>query len=211
MGRKEPATGAHDPLWAKALVLDNGDQRIGIVSIDTLVVTGQFTARVRQELASRWGIPAENVLINTTHTHSAPDVFGMHSPRNAALEQQLLAGVVAAVEAACAGLVTGRVVAERQELLVGVTISQRAQPIQLPHDRIEKLEEACRTVEADYVRMISRTAHDAMYLGQHGPVSMLFIRNVSGVSHSPAETTTDEDVTRGATVLATYLAWRAQH
>jgi hypothetical protein len=109
VGRKEPAKGAHDPLWAKAVVLDDGRQRIGIVSIDTLIVLGDWTHSVRAEVASRSGIAPSNLLINTTHTHSAPDVFGLHSERNEALEAQLARGVIAAVEAACAGLVDGAV------------------------------------------------------------------------------------------------------
>jgi hypothetical protein len=109
VGRKAPATGAHDPLWAKAVVLDDGQQRIGIVAIDTLIVLGEWTHRVRQEVAARSGIPPHNLLINTTHTHSAPDVFGLHSDRREDLEAQLARGVVAAVEAACAGLVAGAV------------------------------------------------------------------------------------------------------
>src|SRR5579864_5478626 len=90
VGRKQPSTGAHDPLWAKALVIGNGEELIAIVSIDTLLVTKAFTDAVREEAKRRCGIPPQNLLINTTHTHSAPDVFGLHSPRNEALEKHLL-------------------------------------------------------------------------------------------------------------------------
>src|SRR5450432_741014 len=58
VGRKKPSTGAHDPLWAKALVLDNGTERIAIVSIDTLVVTKAFTDSVRAAAEKRFGILA---------------------------------------------------------------------------------------------------------------------------------------------------------
>src|SRR5215207_1225241 len=109
VGRKKPSTGAHDPLWAKALVLDTGEARAAIVSIDTLVVTKAFTGLVRGEAQARWGIPPQNLLINTTHTHSAPDVFGLHSPRSEALEQQLYDGVIGAIGAACAGLVEAKI------------------------------------------------------------------------------------------------------
>ncbi len=105
VGRKKPGTGAHDPLWAKALVLDNGEERVAIVAIDTLVVTKTFTDSVRAEANRRWQIPPQNLLINTTHTHSAPDVFGLHSPRSEALENQLYEGVLGALGAACAGMV----------------------------------------------------------------------------------------------------------
>ena len=105
VGRKEPSKGMHDPLWAKAFVITNGEETIAIVSIDTLIVTKVFTDSIRRESQRRWGIPPQNLLINTTHTHSAPDVFGLHSPRNEALEQHLAEGVLGALGAACAGLV----------------------------------------------------------------------------------------------------------
>jgi hypothetical protein len=109
VGRKQPAQGAHDPLWVKAVVLDNGEQRVGIISIDTLIVTHEFTRRVRQAVSACCGIPPNNLLINTTHTHSGPDVFGLHSPHNETLENALFTGAVAAVESACAGMVEGKV------------------------------------------------------------------------------------------------------
>lgn len=105
---------------------------------------------------------------------------------------------------------TAQQIGDDRNLAVEVTISQRAHPIQLPVKRVTALERACRAMEVPYTRMISRTAHDAMYLGQHGPVGMLFIRNANGISHSPAEEARDEDVILGTSVLATYLAWVAQ-
>jgi neutral ceramidase len=109
VGRKKPSTGAHDPLWAKALVLDNGKERVAIVSIDTLIVTRAFTDAVRAESQRRWNISPQNLLINTTHTHSAPDVFGLHSPRNETLENHLADGILGALGAACAGMVEARI------------------------------------------------------------------------------------------------------
>ena len=108
VGRKEPSDGVHDPLWAKAVVLDDGYQRLGIVAIDTLIVTLDFTRGVREEIATRCNIPPQNLLINTTHTHGGPDVFGLHSPRNEVLENQLREGVISAIEAACAGMVPAK-------------------------------------------------------------------------------------------------------
>ena len=105
VGRKQPSEGVHDPLWAKAVVLDDGQQRIGIVAIDTLIVTRDFTQAVRKEIEQRCGIPPQNLLINTTHTHGGADVFGLHSPRNIDLENQLQDGVISALEAAYTGMV----------------------------------------------------------------------------------------------------------
>jgi N-carbamoyl-L-amino-acid hydrolase len=53
--------------------------------------------------------------------------------------------------------------------------------------------------------------HDAGVLAGHVPTAMLFVRNPTGVSHSPAEHATDEDCAAGVAALARVLrelAWR---
>lgn len=47
--------------------------------------------------------------------------------------------------------------------------------------------------------------HDAGVLAGHVPTAMLFVRNPTGVSHSPTEHATDEDCERGVTALAAVL------
>jgi N-carbamoyl-L-amino-acid hydrolase len=47
--------------------------------------------------------------------------------------------------------------------------------------------------------------HDAGVLAAHVPTAMLFVRNPTGVSHSPAEHATDADCTCGVAALATVL------
>jgi len=48
--------------------------------------------------------------------------------------------------------------------------------------------------------------HDAGVLAAHVPTAMLFVRNPTGVSHSPAEYATDVDCEAGVAALATVLA-----
>ncbi|MEV1285555.1 allantoate amidohydrolase [Micromonospora sp. NPDC049679] len=47
--------------------------------------------------------------------------------------------------------------------------------------------------------------HDAGVLSGHVPTAMLFVRNPTGVSHSPAEAATDADCEAGIAALATVL------
>ncbi|HLG28033.1 MAG TPA: M20/M25/M40 family metallo-hydrolase, partial [Paenisporosarcina sp.] len=47
----------------------------------------------------------------------------------------------------------------------------------------------------------SGAGHDAMMLGAHIPVAMIFARSKDGVSHNPAEWTTLTDCTISAHVL----------
>jgi N-carbamoyl-L-amino-acid hydrolase len=48
--------------------------------------------------------------------------------------------------------------------------------------------------------------HDAGVLAPHVPTAMVFVRNPSGVSHSPEEHVTDQDAETGARTLADALA-----
>ncbi|GGK06170.1 Zn-dependent hydrolase [Pilimelia anulata] len=48
--------------------------------------------------------------------------------------------------------------------------------------------------------------HDAGVLSAHVPTAMLFVRNPTGVSHSPAETAADADCVAGIAALADVLA-----
>ena len=47
--------------------------------------------------------------------------------------------------------------------------------------------------------------HDAGVLSAHVPTAMLFVRNPTGVSHSPAEHATDEDCAAGVDALSFVL------
>lgn len=71
------STGQHDPLWARCLVLQNGDQTVALVSCDLLGIIRPYVQRVRAMVRN---VPAERVLIGATHTHSGPDTYGQWGP-----------------------------------------------------------------------------------------------------------------------------------
>jgi len=60
-------------LTVRALVLAHDQTRIAICSTDFLGFPGILASRVRTQVP---GIPAKNILIGATHTHSAPDCYG---------------------------------------------------------------------------------------------------------------------------------------
>lgn len=74
-GRDGLSSGTHDPLFVRALVLDNGKQTVALVAIDIVIVNQVFTQAVRAAVQSATGIPAEHILLTTSHTHSGPDLF----------------------------------------------------------------------------------------------------------------------------------------
>ncbi|MFY1690437.1 allantoate amidohydrolase [Plantactinospora sp. WMMB782] len=65
---------------------------------------------------------------------------------------------------------------------------------------------AFREVLAEGVPVLPTAAgHDAGILAEHVPTAMLFVRNPTGVSHSPAETASDDDCAEGVRRLADLL------
>jgi hypothetical protein len=73
VGPGRPATGKQGELTARALVLQQGETKVAFVQLDLLGFPSVLCARVHKQ-ASR--IPADNILIASTHTHSAPDCYG---------------------------------------------------------------------------------------------------------------------------------------
>lgn len=74
------AEGAHDPLFAKALVLEKDDTRAALVSLDLITTTRGLVEDARKLIEKGTGIPARNVMISATHSHTGP-VLWDGSPR----------------------------------------------------------------------------------------------------------------------------------
>ena len=77
------AKSAHDPLNARALVLDDGKTKLAWVVIDHLSVPRKVTAEAKEVASKATGIPVENMLVSATHTHtgvSAADEFVVEAP-----------------------------------------------------------------------------------------------------------------------------------
>jgi hypothetical protein len=79
----KPSDDIIDELYAKALVLNDGNTTIAIVSADLLYTPlEEITNPVRRIIKEKTGICEQNVLICATHTHSGPEVFtrSKHGP-----------------------------------------------------------------------------------------------------------------------------------
>ena len=84
------AESAHDPLHARALVLDDGATILAIVVVDNIGVAAD-TCRDAKALASeRCGIKPEKILVCGTHTHSAPSSNVTGGPAPAVAYRKLL-------------------------------------------------------------------------------------------------------------------------
>ncbi len=73
VGPGNPATRKQGELTARAMVFQQGATKVAFVQLDLLGFPSVLCARVRKQVPR---IPAENILIGSTHTHSAPDCYG---------------------------------------------------------------------------------------------------------------------------------------
>src|SRR5262245_29894574 len=66
-GAGSPAKEKRGELSARAMVFQSGDTTVAVVGLDLLGFPSVLAARVHKQVS---GIPAENILIGSTHTHS---------------------------------------------------------------------------------------------------------------------------------------------
>jgi len=70
VGPVAKSTGMHDPLFGRALVLDDGTRKIAILSIDLIGVGWELADELRSLIRERAGV--DFVLMQFSHTHNAP-------------------------------------------------------------------------------------------------------------------------------------------
>lgn len=75
ISRVEDGLRINDPVYAKALVLEQGDTKVAIVAMDVTAIGGigevldSFLPELRARLEKELGIPPLNVLVNASHNH----------------------------------------------------------------------------------------------------------------------------------------------
>lgn len=72
MGAPQPAHKKQGELTARAMVVKKGDVTLAVVSLDLLGFPSVLGDRVRARVPR---IPADHILIGSTHTHSAPECY----------------------------------------------------------------------------------------------------------------------------------------
>jgi neutral ceramidase len=71
--RKEPARGIAQPLYAKAMAIqDAAGPRAVVATIDVLGLTEPAVDRIAMEARQQYGLPRERLLLSSSHTHSGP-------------------------------------------------------------------------------------------------------------------------------------------
>jgi len=88
--RPNMAEGVHDPLHARALVLDDGATAMALVVVDNLGVVGEAVDKIKARAAERCGLAPERILVSSTHTHTAPHSYVVDGPPEAVAYHEIL-------------------------------------------------------------------------------------------------------------------------
>jgi hypothetical protein len=71
--RTAPAVGVLDSLYAKVVVFEDEAANVGVfITADVLGFPKGISDTIRQRIAQNHGIPLDNILLNSSHTHSGP-------------------------------------------------------------------------------------------------------------------------------------------
>ena len=100
-----PVDKVHDPLHARALVLDDGTTAVALVVVDNLQVAQEVSDEAKAIASKRCGIPVEKMLVSSTHTHTAPSSNVKTGPApEVAYRKLLVAGIAESIVRAQAAL-----------------------------------------------------------------------------------------------------------
>jgi len=99
------AEGAHDPLFVRAIVLDDGRTALALCVVDSIGVAAETCADAKALASQQCGIPVDKMMISGTHTHSGATSNAKEGPPQAVAYRKLLVdGIAAAIVKAHAAL-----------------------------------------------------------------------------------------------------------
>ena len=71
----KPAQGVHDDVWARVMVIDDGETRVAVVSLDAIGLMHDDVVDIREQIPDELNI--KYVMIASTHTHESNDLMGI--------------------------------------------------------------------------------------------------------------------------------------
>lgn len=72
VGHVRQVSGVRDPLRAGVLILDDGETKAAIVTLDTIGAWEDMVKDARARIEAETGVPAANILVAASHNHSGP-------------------------------------------------------------------------------------------------------------------------------------------
>ena len=116
------STGVHDDLFVKALLLDDGERKVAIVTSDNLGLAPDTVSEIRRQARERLGIPPDGLMLNSSHTHSGPSTLSLRymAPRDDAYVDSFVRQTVGAITWASQNMVEVKWGVAREPVQVGV-------------------------------------------------------------------------------------------
>lgn len=88
--RANMAESVHDPFYARALILDDGNTTLAMVVVDTLGASPEVLDEAKQLASKKTGLSMDRMLICSTHTHSGPPSNTKEGPAAAVAYRKVL-------------------------------------------------------------------------------------------------------------------------
>lgn len=73
-GRTAPADGKETDLWAKAMVLETGNRKLVLVTLDLVGIDRDVSIAACKQIMARHKLPREAIVLSVSHTHCGPVV-----------------------------------------------------------------------------------------------------------------------------------------
>jgi len=192
-----PSNGTHDPLFAKALVLQAGDSRMAIVTMDLGSIVSD---RLRREVNEKLHIPV--LLLSASHTHSAPSFLPYGSnptqgPQAQAYQAEIERKVLDAIEEASRAMFPARLGVARGSLQLGynrllLRENGRARALfdnleRVPYGPVDPEFVLLRVDDATSGKSRALLVHYAVHAVVLGPTSCKYSADYPGVMQSGLE------------------------
>src|SRR5262245_3453047 len=102
-GEGRDATGVHDDLTARALVVESAGDTVALVALDLIGFFHDDVVKIREEVRERHPeVGTRSILVASTHTHAGPDVIGLWSPPDRRVDPAYIARIRSAAADAVA-------------------------------------------------------------------------------------------------------------
>ena len=72
--------GVLDRVYSRAIVIENGTTSAALITVDVISLSDAISKRVNDRIAAELGIPANNIVLAGTGTHSSPIGSGPQGP-----------------------------------------------------------------------------------------------------------------------------------
>ena len=166
---------------------------------DALVAASRLTLAVREAVNARPGRQVGTVgqlNVEPNAPNVIPGVVRMTIELRD-LSTEKLEGIIKDIRRRAAAIGTAT------KTKIDISDLSRNPPALATEDVQRAIERASKALGLSHRRQPSGAGHDAQMMAQLGPMGMIFVPSVGGISHSPRELTRWEDCANGANVLLT--------